>query len=231
MGASLLFGAQGDRFPLAQAYADLLCNEGIEWGLIGPREGTKVWSRHVAHCALLAAALPADRSLIDVGSGAGLPGLPLAIARPDLRVTLLEPLARRTRFLDLVVERLGLTNVEVLQAKADAAPRAHWDLVTSRAVAPLETLCQWSMPLLVDDGELWAIRGSSASAELEEKAASVAATGALDPEVLTLADARVEGLETLTVVRSRYSAAHVSRETARSPKSSSKPTSKKPRRH
>ncbi len=223
MGASLLFG---DHFPQAEAYAELFCAEGVEWGLVGPREGARVWSRHIAHCALLAQVLPAERSLVDVGSGAGLPGLPLAIARPDLRITLLEPLARRTRFLDLVVERLGLTNVEVIQAKAEAAPRARWDLVTSRAVAPIDTLCQWSLPLLVDGGQLWAIRGASAAAELEEKAAAVAATGARDPEVLTLSDPRVEGLETLTVVHAGYSPAHVSRETTPSPKASTK----KPRR-
>ena len=212
-GASLLFG---DRFPLAQAYVDLLCAEGIEWGLIGPREGARIWSRHVAHCAVLAASLPHGARVVDVGSGAGLPGLPLAILRPDLTVTLLEPLARRTRFLDYAIERLtplGLAGVEVLQSKAERAPRGRWDVVTSRAVAPLVTLAQWSLPLLADGGQWWAIRGASAQHEILASEEAIRAAGGHDLTVHTL---EAEGIESLTVVYARYvqtPSADVSRET------------------
>ena len=198
-----LFGAQ---FHLAEQFAALLCEEGTEWGLIGPRERPRIWSRHVAHCALLSELIAPDREVLDVGSGAGLPGLPLAIARPDLTVTLLEPLARRIRFLQLAVQRLGLPNVTVVQAKAHLHT-ALTDVVTARAVAPLERLSEWTVPLLRVGGELLAIRGASAHDELTSARGALTTVGVENPAVLTVNHA---GLDPLIVVR----AVRVSRETS-----------------
>ena len=139
-----------DRLPLAVAYADLLATEGVVRGLIGPREAPRLWDRHLLNCAVLGEAVPQDATVCDIGSGAGLPGLVLAIARPDLRVTLVEPLLRRTTFLEEVVSALSLPHVEVVRGRADDLHGVRtFDVVTSRAVAPLERLLQWSMPLVV----------------------------------------------------------------------------------
>lgn len=198
-----LFGAQ---FHLAEQFAALLCEEGTEWGLIGPRERPRIWSRHVAHCALLSELIAPDREVLDVGSGAGLPGLPLAIARPDLTVTLLEPLARRIRFLEFAVQRLSLPNVTVVRAKAHLHT-VLTDVVTARAVAPLERLAAWTVPLLRFGGELLAIRGASAHDELTAARAALTTVGVENSAVRTVEH---PGLDPLIVVR----AVRVSRETS-----------------
>ncbi len=142
-----------DRLPLAERYAELLATEGVVRGLIGPREAPRLWERHLLNCAVLAELLPEGATVCDIGSGAGLPGLVVAIARPDLRVTLVEPLLRRTTFLDEVVDELGLAgSVEVVRGRAEELHGARtFDVVTSRAVAPLERLLAWSMPLVGAD--------------------------------------------------------------------------------
>src|SRR5690606_7879524 len=151
-----------ERLPLMEQYAELLSSEAVVRGLIGPREVPRLWDRHIANSAILATVLPADASVCDIGSGAGLPGLVLAIARPDLSVTLVEPLLRRTTFLEEVVDQLQLTNVEVFRGRADALHGARtFDVVTSRAVAPLDRLLAWSMPLVAARGALIALKGSS----------------------------------------------------------------------
>src|SRR3954451_9787803 len=156
-----------ERFPLAERYADLLATDGVVRGLIGPREAPRLWDRHLVNCALLGELMPAGASVCDIGSGAGLPGLVLAIARPDLRLTLVEPLLRRTTFLDEAVERLSLANVEVVRARADALHGERtFDVVTSRAVAPLDRLLTWSMPLVDPHGALVAMKGSGAADEV-----------------------------------------------------------------
>ena len=156
------------RLPLAEAYAGWLADAGTVRGLIGPREVPRLWERHLLNCAVLADAIPEGSVVCDLGSGAGLPGLVLAIARPDLRVTLVEPLLRRTTFLDEVVADLGLGSVEVLRGRAeDLHGERTFDVVTSRAVAPLERLLAWSMPLVAPDGALVAMKGSSIGAEIE----------------------------------------------------------------
>ena len=197
----------GDRLPRAQAYVDLLCDEGIEWGLMGPREGARIWTRHVAHCALLAELVPHGASVIDVGTGAGLPGVPLAILRPDLHVTLLEPLARRVRFLELAATRLELVNTTVVQAKAHTAATPACDVATARAVAPLGRLAAWTVPLLRTGGVLLAIRGASAAAEVADAEMEITQAGAAHASVVTVTH---QGLDPLVVVR----ATRVSRETA-----------------
>src|SRR5581483_9786158 len=124
-------------------------------GLIGPREVPRLWDRHILNCALMERLVPADSTLADISTGAGLPGLVLAIARPDVSVTLIEPLLRRTTFLTEVVATLGLENVEVVRGRADELHgRATFDVVTSRAVAPLPRLLTWSMPLVGQEGKL-----------------------------------------------------------------------------
>jgi len=177
-----------DRLPLAERYAELLATEGVVRGLIGPREAPRLWERHLLNCAVLAELVPPAASVADVGSGAGLPGVVLAIARTDLRVTLVEPLLRRTRFLDEVVEALGLQEqVEVVRARAEelAATRT-FDVVTARAVAPLDRLARWCLPLVDPGGELVAMKGASARAEVEAAMPALTALGCADPVVVEL---------------------------------------------
>lgn len=156
------------RLPLAERYVELLASAGVERGLIGPREAPRLWERHVLNSLAVASAVPDGAQVADLGSGAGLPGLVLAIGRPDLHVVLVEPLLRRTRFLEEVVDELGLTNVEVFRGRADALHgERRFDVVTARALAPLERLVGWAMPLVGRGGELVAMKGSSAADEIE----------------------------------------------------------------
>lgn len=176
-----------DRLPLATRYAELLATEGVLRGLIGPREAPRLWERHLLNCALLAEHVPPDASVADLGSGAGLPGVVLAIARPDLRVTLVEPLLRRTTFLEEVVTELGLDRVEVVRGRAETLHGSRrFAVVTSRALAPLERLLGWSMPLVEPTGVLLAMKGSSVQAEIAAAGEELAAWGCAAPEVLTL---------------------------------------------
>ena len=154
----------GDRLPLARRYAELLCSEGLVRGLIGPREPGRIWTRHILNSAALAPFVPADATVVDLGSGAGLPGIPLVLARPDLHVTLLEPLARRMRFLELACEQLRVP-VTLLQARAQDGPRGA-DVVVARAVAPLDRLLGLALPLLRPGGILLAQKGGRAASEL-----------------------------------------------------------------
>ncbi|WP_425412995.1 16S rRNA (guanine(527)-N(7))-methyltransferase RsmG [Micromonospora nigra] len=171
----------GDRLELAAAYAELLATDGVVRGLIGPREAPRIWDRHLLNCAAVADRLPTEATVLDVGSGAGLPGLVLAIARPDLAVTLVEPLARRTSFLIEVVQQLGLTrSVRVFRGRAEEAATGSagagplsGDVVTARAVAPLDRLAGWCLPLVVPGGRLVALKGASAVDEITEHAAAV----------------------------------------------------------
>lgn len=159
----------GERLPTAAAYADLLCADASVRGLIGPREVPRVWDRHLVNSAVLGEVIEDGAEVCDLGSGAGLPGIPLAILRPRLSVTLVEPLLRRTVFLEEAVERLGLGNVRVLRARAeDLHGSAQFDVVTSRAVAPLDRVARWSLPLVRRrGGAMLAIKGSSAAAEID----------------------------------------------------------------
>lgn len=156
-----------DALPIAVAYADLLATEGIVRGLIGPREVPRLWDRHLLNCAVVTDAVEAGAEVCDIGSGAGLPGLVMAIRRPDLQVTLVEPLLRRTTFLHEAVAALGLTNVVVRRGRAEELHGSlQFDVVTSRAVAPLDRLSRWSLPLVRSGGSFLAMKGSSAEAEV-----------------------------------------------------------------
>lgn len=177
----------GDRLPLAEAYAGWLTGAGIERGLLGPREAERVWERHLLNCVAIASLLPAGVTVADIGSGAGLPGIPLAIARPDLRVTLVEPLLRRATFLEEVRADLGL-DVQVRRARAEEITDQFVVLV-SRAVAPLDRLARWCAPLLAPDGLLFAIKGSSAAEEVEQHRTLLGNLGYRDVRVLSVVDA------------------------------------------
>jgi 16S rRNA (guanine527-N7)-methyltransferase len=167
---------------VAERYADLLCTEGLVRGLLGPREAPRIWERHVLNGAVVAELIRPDARIVDVGSGAGLPGLAIALARPDLFVILLEPLARRCAFLELCVEELELgTQVRVVRGRApDIANDDNFpmDYAVARAVAPLERLISWTMPLVAPGGELLAVRGERAEQELQEALPGMARLGA-----------------------------------------------------
>lgn len=185
-------GVFGDRLDLAVRFAELLATDGVVRGLIGPREAPRLWERHLLNCAVLEEVIAPGASVCDIGSGAGLPGLVLAIARPDLRLTLVEPLLRRTTFLAEVVEELGLDRVTVERGRAESvAGRDVFDVVTSRAVAALPTLMDWSLPLVAPDGEMIALKGSSAADEAAEAAALVAERGCSPARVVELGVGRV----------------------------------------
>jgi 16S rRNA (guanine527-N7)-methyltransferase len=175
-------GVFSDALPLAEKYAHLLATEGTVRGLIGPREVPRIWERHLVNCALVTDLIPPGSTVCDVGSGAGLPGIVIAIRRPDLVVTLVEPLLRRTTFLEEVVSALDLTTVEVVRARAAALHgQRTFDIVTSRAVAPMDRLAEWSLPLVRAGGAFLAMKGSSVQAELESAAQAISAgRGKLD---------------------------------------------------
>ncbi len=179
----------GPRLDLAVEYVRMLATDGVRRGLIGPREVPRLWDRHLLNCAVASELVPAKAGVIDVGSGAGLPGIPLALARPDLRVTLLEPMARRCTFLQEVVEHLKLDSVEVFRGRAQdivgerPAAGAPADVVTARAVAPLGSLAAWCLPLVRIDGVLLAIKGATAAEELSAAATAVRAAGGIRPRV------------------------------------------------
>jgi 16S rRNA (guanine527-N7)-methyltransferase len=175
------------RTEVAVAYAELLATDGVTRGLIGPREAPRLWERHLLNCAVLSDALASGADVCDIGSGAGLPGLVLAIRRPDLAVTLVEPLLRRTTFLTEAVQRLELDNVEVVRVRAEELHgEREFSVVTSRAVAPLPRLLDWSMPLVRRRGHLLAMKGSSARDEVVAAAQQLRACGAGTVEVLAL---------------------------------------------
>ena len=156
----------GSALPTAVRYADWLSDAGVVRGLLGPREAPRLWERHLVNCALLADGIGTGETVADVGSGAGLPGLVLALCRPDLRTTLIEPLQRRAEFLSEVVVDLEL-DVEVLRARAeDVAGGRVFDSVVSRAVAPLPKLLGWCLPLVRPGGQVLAMKGASAEREL-----------------------------------------------------------------
>lgn len=185
-------GAFGDRFELAQRYAELLAGPGVERGLIGPREAPRLWERHLLNCAGLATLIPEGATVADLGSGAGLPGLVLALARPDCDVTLVEPLLRRTTFLAEVVEELGLSNVDVVRGRAeDLHGRLEFDVVTARALAPLDRLLGWAMPLVARGGELLAMKGSSAAQEIDAAGPVLTRLGCGDPRQVTVSGTTV----------------------------------------
>ena len=173
----------GDRLPVVRRFTADLGVHGVELGLIGPLEPARLWTRHVLNSGLLAPLLPRDARVADVGSGAGLPGLVLAAARPDLHLVLIEPMERRTAWLTSERDRLGLTNVEVVRARAEEYSGARVDVVTARAVGALTTLLPAAAPIARPGGTLALLKGASVEAELAKAAKVVARLGLTDVHV------------------------------------------------
>lgn len=172
----------GDRLPVVEKYAEILAVQGVERGLIGPREVDRLWERHLVNSALMLPRVPVGATVADVGSGAGLPGLVWAITRPDLSVTLIEPLLRRTTFLNEVVQELGLDNVTVIRARAEDVDET-FGVVTARAVAALPKLSNWCMPLVAPGGSFLALKGQSASDEVAKSRSTLKRHGATSVEI------------------------------------------------
>ena len=193
----------GDRLDLAARFATHLATSGVEWGLLGPRELPRLWSRHVLNCAVVAELIGTGQDVVDIGSGAGLPGLAIAVARPDLRVTLVEPLERRVTWLEEVVRDLGV-DVPVVRARADdVVGDVHASVVTARAVAPLSRLVRWGLPLVRAPGELLAIKGRGAP---EELAKAVPTLRRLRADAWDIVECGVSLAVPTTVVRVRVGA-------------------------
>ncbi|WP_425270697.1 16S rRNA (guanine(527)-N(7))-methyltransferase RsmG [Mycobacterium persicum] len=194
----------GDRLGRARRYADWLAGCGVERGLLGPREAERVWERHLLNCAVVGELVNPGERVVDIGSGAGLPGVPLALARPDLRIILLEPLLRRSDFLHELVADLALP-VEVVRGRAeDPAIRKRLgacDVAVSRAVAPLDKLTKWSMALLKHDGRMLAIKGERAADEVEKYRRVMALSGVGDVRVVECGANYLRPTATVVVAR------------------------------
>jgi 16S rRNA (guanine527-N7)-methyltransferase len=201
----------GPALGAAKRYADLLATTGVERGLIGPREVPRLWSRHLLNCAVVAELIPSGAAVDDIGSGAGLPGIVLALIRPDLEVTLVEPLLRRATFLGEAVAELGLSHVTVVRSRAEEraaaadVPRA--DVVTARAVAPLDRLSGWCLPLLRRGGTLLALKGATATDELAAAADAIRRNGGSAGRVVTVGAGLVDPPTTVVVVERAAAAA------------------------
>jgi 16S rRNA (guanine527-N7)-methyltransferase len=177
----------GDRYGLAERYAEMLAESGVDRGVIGPQEAGQLWERHLLNSAVLGELVPEGCQVLDLGSGAGLPGIPLAIARPDLAIVLLEPMARRIAWLHEVVAELDL-GVSVYRGRAEES----WvrdelsgnDVVTARAVAPLGRLTEWALPLVAPGGRLLAVKGARAEDEVARDVGAVRAAGGVVVEIV-----------------------------------------------
>jgi 16S rRNA (guanine527-N7)-methyltransferase len=175
----------GVEFPLINRYVDILASTGVEWGLIGPREAERLWDRHILNSTALSVLIAANSTVADVGSGAGLPGIPLALVRPDLQMTLIEPLLRRSTFLTETVETLGIKDrVKVVRSRAEDHHQSY-DAVVARALAPLDRLIGWCNPLRAEGGVILALKGKSAADEVAAARQQLKAAR-LDAEVLSV---------------------------------------------
>jgi 16S rRNA (guanine527-N7)-methyltransferase len=195
--AETLFGGA---LPQAIHYAEMLVGPGVERGLIGPAEAGRIWDRHLLNCAAIAALAPAAGWIADVGSGAGLPGIVLALLLPSARLTLVEPLARRVAFLHECAAELGLANVEVLRGRAeDLTGTLAADMVTARAVAPLAKLAGLCAGLARPGGMVVALKGDGAAAELASAGPALAALGVTDARVAQVGSASGPGAATVVM--------------------------------
>ncbi|MCD1286375.1 MULTISPECIES: 16S rRNA (guanine(527)-N(7))-methyltransferase RsmG [unclassified Brevibacterium] len=164
VGTEEYFGAA---YPLAQRYAEHLATTGIEWGLIGPREIDRLWTRHILNCAVVAEYIEDGDVVGDVGSGAGLPGIPIALLRPEAKVVLIEPMERRVEWLRMVIDDLGLENVRIVRARVEElVDEEMFSVVTARAVKAMTTLIEWTHEVIGPEGRILALKGASVEAEL-----------------------------------------------------------------
>lgn len=193
----------GDRVGQAVGYVELLERHGVERGLIGPREVDRLWERHVLNSAVIGEQIPDGARVVDVGSGAGLPGVPLAISRPDLDIVLLEPMARRVDWLTEVAEKLELP-ITVVRGRAEERQVREElggaDIVTARAVAPLARLASWCLPLVRPQGALVALKGASAGEEIERDRVAVRKAGGGEPEIVECGTKVLEVPSTVVVI-------------------------------
>ena len=196
--AALIFG---DGIELARAYTHRLAQDSETFGLLGPRELPRIWSRHVINSALLSELVPDESLVADVGSGAGLPGIPMAIAQPKAHFTLIEPMERRANWLSAVVQDLGIKNVDVIRARAEEVSRTDFDIVTARAVAALDKLLKLLTPLTRGSNlkTVLALKGSRAPEEISDAKPRLQRLGFGEPEIMTLGLGKAP--ETATVVR------------------------------
>ncbi|WP_202931639.1 16S rRNA (guanine(527)-N(7))-methyltransferase RsmG [Mycobacterium neumannii] len=206
--AASLFGERLDRI---QRYAATLAGAGVERGLIGPREVERIWERHILNSVALSELVEPDQRVADIGSGAGLPGIPLALARPDLHVTLIEPLLRRSEFLREMVDELGV-DVTVVRGRAEEPgvrkQLGETDVVVSRAVASLDKLTRWSMPLLRVDGHMLALKGERAEEEIRDHRRVMASLGAADVRVMRCGANYLDPPATVVVARREKAVTH-----------------------
>ncbi|MGH3900670.1 MAG: 16S rRNA (guanine(527)-N(7))-methyltransferase RsmG [Pseudonocardiaceae bacterium] len=209
MGLDVRVAAQtvfGDRYALAERYVALLAGPGVVRGLIGPREADRLWERHILNSAVLGELVPEGCRVLDVGSGAGLPGIPLALARPDLTINLLDPMARRVAWLQEVVAELGLA-VSVHRGRAEDPhvrdELGDTDIVTARAVAPLGRLASWSLPLVTPGGRLFAVKGATAHEEANRDAVAVRTAGGGPVKIVQCGGTIVQPPTTVIVVPRR----------------------------
>jgi 16S rRNA (guanine527-N7)-methyltransferase len=187
--AGRVFGAS---LPMAATYAHLLATDGVERGLLGPREVPRLWERHLLNSAIVAPLIASDSSVCDLGSGAGLPGMVLALLRPDLDIVLVEPLLRRTAFLEEAIRALGLTNVKVVRSRAeDLVGHLAADVVTARAVAPLVRLLGWALPLCAPNGQVLAMKGQSVDGEIAEASEVLGREGVVGWDVVDVGGAEL----------------------------------------
>jgi 16S rRNA (guanine527-N7)-methyltransferase len=201
-------GVFGNRLETVMAYADLLADDAVRRGLIGPHEVGRLWGRHLLNSAAVAELIAPAETVVDVGSGAGLPGVPLALARPDLRVTLVEPMQRRVAFLNEVVDRLRLEVVVVHGRAEERAVRERVgdaDVVVSRAVASLDRLTKWCLPLLRPGGRMLAIKGERAAEEVGQQRRVMASLGAIDVRVVRCGVNYLDPPAAVVVARKRTS--------------------------
>jgi 16S rRNA (guanine527-N7)-methyltransferase len=195
-GAAAVFGSALDRAVL---FAQMLATRGVEQGLIGPHEVPRLWDRHLLNCAVVTELIrPSCRTLVDIGSGAGLPGIVLALLRPELDVTLLEPMERRCRFLADCAAELGLANASVLRGRAEET-RLRADVATARAVAPLGRLAELAVGTVRPGGMVLAIKGRTAADELKKARPILRRIGARGAEVVSAGQGKVD--PATTVVR------------------------------
>ena len=174
----------GERLPRAVTFAQVLADTGVSHGLIGPREVPILWERHLLNCAVIEDAFPPEARIVDVGSGAGLPGIALAVIRPDLDVHLVEPMQRRTDWLASTVTQIGLENVTVHRGRAeDLHGTLSAPFVTARAVARLDKLARWCFPLVEHQGRLIAMKGRSAAEELDRTSTVLRKLGLVEAHV------------------------------------------------